>query len=169
MRVAKEEEMSMLNTSKLKANLNALLYEKVTQELLNKISSLTKENDFLQEENDLLKDELKENMQLMNSIVCKYTPYMVSDAIYDIFNVRLSSRAIVNIASDNGLFESHFFALRIPRKKDSNEKTASTVTFSIMGISCLLPFLIKKYSLLPNQKKQTADDMFASIERAKGK
>ncbi len=137
-------------------------------ELLNIIKSVIKERDYLEKESDYfreksddLKKQLEESRELMNDIVCKYLPYMISDAIYEKFNVRLSSHAIVNTAIENGLFENQFLVLRVPRKRDSNDKFATTVLFSNLGVSFLFPFLIEKYTINPNAG---ADNLEKSIK-----
>lgn len=118
---------------------------------LNRINELNEIIGQLNKENETLKMNLNIERQNLNNYkkfcICKYTPYMVSDFIYDNFFVKISSKTIVKEATDNNILYDESKAIRIPRKKFSNEKYASTVLFSMIGIAELICLLSKKFSI----------------------
>jgi len=133
-----------------KNNLTSLTVEdnKLYIDRINELNEIIGE---LNKENEELKMKLKSKQTTLDKYkkyyICKYTPYMVSDVIYDNFFVRISSRAIVKEAANNNLFNNEMSAIRIPRKKGSKEKYASTVLFSIAGIAEILIKLSLKFSI----------------------
>lgn len=102
----------------------------------------------LSEENYKLKKLLSKKQETYVKLyICKYTPYMVSDVIYNNFFVKISSHTITKVAEENNFFDDEIKAIRIPRKKNSKEKYASTVLFSIVGIAELTYILANKFSI----------------------
>lgn len=120
------------------------LYIHRINELNEIIGQLNKENKELKM-NLIIERQNLENYQ--KYYFCKYPPYMVSDFIYDNFFVKISSHKIVKEATENNIFTEELKAVRIPRKRGSKEKQASTVLFSIVGIAELLELLSCKYSI----------------------
>ncbi len=117
----------------------------------NRINELNELIGHINKENEKLKMDLNAKQKILEKYkkfyTCKYTPYMVSDVIYNNFFLKISSVAIVKTASENKLFDDESKAIRVPRKKGSNEKYASTVLFSITGIAELLIILSSKFSI----------------------
>lgn len=120
------------------------LYLDRINELNEIIGKLNKENEILKMNLNIERQNLKNYKKFC---ICKYTPYMVSDFINDNFFVKINSRTIVNEATKNNILYDELKAIRIPRKKGSNEKYASTVLFSMIGIAELLYLLSKKFSI----------------------
>ena len=120
------------------------LYLDRINELNEIIGQLNKENEILKMNLNIERQNLKNYKKFC---ICKYTPYMVSDFINDNFFVKINSRTIVNEATKNNILYDELKAIRIPRKKGSNEKYASTVLFSMIGIAELLYLLSKKFSI----------------------
>ena len=120
------------------------LYLDRINELNEIIGKLNKENEILKMNLNIERQNLKNYKKFC---ICKYTPYMVSDFINDNFFVKINSRTIVNEATKNNILYDELKAIRIPRKKGSNEKYASTVLFSMIGIAELLCLLSKKFSI----------------------
>ena len=104
-----------------------------TKLYIDRINELNEIIGQLNKENENLKMNLKierQNIEFYKKFCnCKYPPYMVSDFINDNF------------------FTDELKAVRIPRKRGSKEKHASTVLFSIFGIAELLELLSRKYSI----------------------
>ncbi|WP_028329546.1 hypothetical protein [Brachyspira alvinipulli] len=117
----------------------------------NRISELNEIIGHINKENEKLKMDLNTKQQTLEKYkkfyTCKYTPYMVSDVIYENFFIKISSRTIVKTAAENKLFNDEVKAIRVPRKKGSNEKYASTVLFSITGIAPRLSFIASSAKL----------------------
>lgn len=120
------------------------LYLDRINELNEIIGQLNKENEILKMNLNIERQNLKNYKKFC---ICKYTTYMVSDFINDNFFVKINSRTIVNEATKNNILYDELKAIRIPRKKGSNEKYASTVLFSMIGIAELLYLLSKKFSI----------------------
>ena len=120
------------------------LYLDRINELNEIIGQLNKENEILKMNLNIERQNLKNYKKFC---ICKYTPYMVSDFINDNFFVKINNRTIVNEATKNNILYDELKAIRIPRKKGSNEKYASTVLFSMIGIAELLYLLSKKFSI----------------------
>ena len=72
---------------------------------------------------------------------------MVSDFINDNFFIKISGRTIIKEATKNNIIYDELKAIRIPRKKYSNEKYSFTVLFSMIGIAELLYLISKKFSI----------------------
>ena len=111
----------------------------------------------LTEENEKIKVLLDKNTKSITQCICKYTPYMISDAISDVFNIKISGRAIVKMASENNLFKHDFLALRIPRKRYTKDKCATTVIFSAFGVLCLRNFLIENCTINPDRPQNALE------------
>ena len=123
--------MDILDTIK-----SVTAHDKYQTELVKDLQSRIEELNLIIGNLDNLNKELEsENKKLKNLIkfsICKYPPYMLSDMIKENMNINISSSKIVRIAEENKLFEYEFLALRIPRKRNTNDKFASTVIFSIL-------------------------------------
>lgn len=151
--------------------MSELTIEKESTKLyLDRISELNEIIGQLNKENESLKMNLNIERQNLKNYkkfcICKYTPYMVSDFIYDNFFVKISGRAIVKEATKNNILYDELKAIRIPRKKGSNEKYSSTVLFSMIGIAELLYLLSKKFSI---NLKISKDYFEKSINQYKAK
>lgn len=127
------------------------LLEEDNKLYINRINELNELIGQINRENEILKMKLNSKNQNLEKYkkfyICKYTPYMVSDVIYNNFFIKISSRTIVKTASENKLFDDESKAIRVPRKKGSTEKYASTVLFSISGIIKLLIIISSKFSI----------------------
>ena len=86
------------------------LYISRIEELNELIGKLSEENYKLKK---LLSKKQETYIKLYN---CKYTPYMVSDVIYNNFFVKISSHTITKVAEEKKFFDDEAKAIRIPRK-----------------------------------------------------
>lgn len=130
----------------------ALNYElEITKPYLDRIKELNGIIGELNKENFTLEIEIKKQKELFKLykeyFICKYAPYMIRDIINYGYFVNISSHAIVKTAAENNLFDDELKAIRVPRKRNSKEKYASTVLFSRYGTEELLPLLSSKYSI----------------------
>lgn len=138
-----EYKMSIATMEEMQKEYTKLYLDRIN-ELNEIIGRLNKENETLKMNLNIERQNLKNYKKFC---ICKYTPYMVSDFIYDNFFVKISSRNLVKEATNNNILYDELKAIRILRKKGSNEKYASTVLFSMIGIAELLYILSKKYSI----------------------
>lgn len=122
-----------------------------TKLYLDRINELNEIIGQLNKENETLKMNLnieRQNIKFYKKFcICKYTPYMVSDFINDNFFIKISGRTIIKEATKNNIIYDELKAIRIPRKKYSNEKYSFTVLFSMIGIAELLYLISKKFSI----------------------
>ena len=115
--------------------------------------------------NNELENENKKLKNLMKFSICKYPPYMLSDMIKENMNINISSSKIVRIAEENKLFEYEFLALRIPRKRNTNDKFASTVIFSILGVTKILDIIKKSLHLFDKYNVNIENDLDISLKQ----
>lgn len=124
------------------------IYDKYKTELILELKNRIVELNSIIENLDVLNKELyEENKKLKDLLkfsICKYPPYMIVDIIKK--ENKINSSKITKIAEENKLFDSEFLALRIPRKRNSNEKFASTVIFSILGVVKIFDIIENSYS-----------------------
>ena len=90
---------------------------------------------------------------------------MLSDMIKENMNINISSSKIVRIAEENKLFEYEFLALRIPRKRNTNDKFASTVIFSILGVTKILDIIKKSLHLFDKYNVNIENDLDISLKQ----
>lgn len=156
--------MDILDTIK-----SVTAHDKYQTELVKDLQSRIEELNLIIENLDNLNKELEsENKKLKNLIkfsICKYPPYMLSDMIKENMNINISSSKIVRIAEENKLFEYEFLALRIPRKRNTNDKFASTVIFSILGVTKILDIIKKSLHLFDKYNVNIENDLDISLKQ----
>ncbi|MEI0488271.1 hypothetical protein [Brachyspira pulli] len=156
--------MDILDTIK-----SVTAHDKYQTELVKDLQSRIEELNLIIGNLDNLNKELEsENKKLKNLIkfsICKYPPYMLSDMIKENMNINISSSKIVRIAEENKLFEYEFLALRIPRKRNTNDKFASTVVFSILGVTKILDIIKKSLHLFDKYNVNIENDLDISLKQ----
>lgn len=156
--------MDILDTIK-----SVTAHDKYQTELVKDLQSRIEELNLIIGNLDNLNKELEsENKKLKNLIkfsICKYPPYMLSDMIKENMNINISSSKIVRIAEENKLFEYEFLALRIPRKINTNDKFASTVIFSILGVTKILDIIKKSLHLFDKYNVNIENDLDISLKQ----
>lgn len=156
--------MDILDTIK-----SVTAHDKYQTELVKDLQSRIEELNLIIGNLDNLNKELEsENKKLKNLIkfsICKYPPYMLSDMIKENMNINISSSKIVRIAEENKLFEYEFLALRIPRKRNTNDKFASTVIFSILGVTKILDIIKKSLHLFDKYNVNIENDLDISLKQ----
>ena len=156
--------MDILDTIK-----SVTAHDKYQTELVKDLQSRIEELNLIIGNLDNLNKELEsENKKLKNLIkfsICKYPPYMLSDMIKENMNINISSSKIVRIAEENKLFEYEFLALRIPRKRNTNDKFASTVIFSILGVTKILDIIKKSLHLFNKYNVNIENDLDISLKQ----
>ncbi|MEI0698232.1 hypothetical protein R4K92_04780, partial [Brachyspira intermedia] len=135
------------------------------KDLQNRIEELNLIIGNLDNLNNELENENKKLKNLMKFSICKYPPYMLSDMIKENMNINISSSKIVRIAEENKLFEYEFLALRIPRKRNTNDKFASTVIFSILGVTKILDIIKKSLHLFNKYNVNIENDLDISLKQ----
>ena len=130
------------------------IYDKYKMELILELKNRIVELNSIIENLDVLNKELyEENKKLKDLLkfsICKYPPYMIVDIIKKENKININSSKITKIAEENKLFDSEFLALKIPRKRNSNEKFASAVIFSILGV-------VKIFDIIENSSSKEYD------------
>ncbi|WP_300711670.1 hypothetical protein [uncultured Brachyspira sp.] len=137
------------------------------KDLQNRIEELNLIIGNLDNLNNALENENKKLKNLIKFSICKYPPYMLSDMIKESMNIYIGSSKIVRIAEENKLFEYEFLALRIPRKRNTNEKFASTVIFSILGAAKILDIIKKSLNLFNKYNVNIENDLDISLKQLK--
>ena len=137
----------------------------LVKDLQNRIEELNLIIGNLDNLNNELENENKKLKNLMKFSICKYPPYMLSDMIKENMNINISSSKIVRIAEENKLFEYEFLALRIPRKRNTNDKFASTVIFSILGVTKILDIIKKSLHLFNKYNVNIENDLDISLKQ----
>ena len=137
----------------------------LVKDLQNRIEELNLIIGNLDNLNNELENENKKLKNLMKFSICKYPPYMLSDMIKENMNINISSSKIVRIAEENKLFEYEFLALRIPRKRNTNDKFASTVIFSILGVTKILDIIKKSLHLFDKYNVNIENDLDISLKQ----
>ena len=137
----------------------------LVKDLQNRIEELNLIIGNLDNLNNELENENKKLKNLMKFSICKYPPYMLSDMIKENMNINISSSKIVRIAEENKLFEYEFLALRIPRKRNTNDKFASTVIFSILGATKILDIIKKSLHLFNKYNVNIENDLDISLKQ----
>ncbi|WP_300370022.1 hypothetical protein [Brachyspira sp.] len=137
------------------------------KDLQNRIEELNSIIGNLDNLNNELENENKKLKNLIKFSICKYPPYMLSDMIKEIMNINIGSSKIVRIAEENKLFEYEFLALRIPRKRNTNDKFASTVIFSILGVTKILDIIKNSLNLFDKYNVNIENDLDISLKQLK--
>lgn len=134
---------------------------------INRINELNYIIGDLNKENIKLKNIIDEYQKIVSYIICKYTPFMIATAINHKFPIKINSRYIVKVATNENMFESDYLALRIPRKKKSAENYASTVVFSLLGFQYIIDALIKKGDISPRFDRASIQKSIEQMNNAK--